>query len=130
MDVITKTLIVIYKPALNLLPFFSIIFVKNTGAGFGILQGYNIILIVVSIMVLWFICKYYKKIPDEKYVIFASGLITAGIVGNLIDRIFRGYVIDFLDLFIKNYHWPTFNIADSALVIGVVLLIYYFSKKQ
>ncbi|MBT3304227.1 signal peptidase II [Candidatus Woesearchaeota archaeon] len=128
-DIITKQLIVIFNPNLKLLPFFSLIYVKNTGAGFGILSGMNVLLIVISVLVLVGIGYYYKKIPKESWVLVASGLITGGIVGNLIDRVFRGFVVDFLDFFVSSWHWPAFNVADSALVIGVVILIIYYWKK-
>ena len=123
LDALTKLLIVIFQPNFKLLPFFSVIYVKNTGAGFGILKDYNVLLIFVSLIVLYFIYKYYKKIPNAET--FAFALISGGIVGNLMDRIFRGYVVDFLDFFIGTNHWPAFNIADSCLVIGVCLLLYY-----
>ena len=129
LDLVTKQLIYLFKPSTELLSFFSLVYVKNTGAGFGILGGMNILLIVISVIVLVSIGYYYKKIPKENWTLIAFGLIVGGIIGNLIDRLFRGFVIDFLDFFISGWHWPAFNVADTALVVGVVMLIIYYWKK-
>ncbi len=129
LDVITKQLIYFFKPSTKVFSFFSLVYIKNTGAGFGILSGMNILLSIISILVLIGIGYYYKKIPKENWTLIAFGLIVGGIIGNLIDRLFRGFVIDFLDFFVRSYHWPAFNIADSALVVGVIMLIIYYWKK-
>lgn len=60
---------------------------------------------------------------------FAYSLIIGGAIGNITDRLFRGYVIDFVDLYLGNFHWPAFNIADTAISIGMVLFIYRSIKK-
>lgn len=98
------------------------------GAGFGIMQNQVLLLILISIAVLVGIIWYRKKMQIQEIIPFA--LITGGLIGNLIDRIFRGHVIDFLDFFITTHHWPAFNIADIALVVGVGLLIYQDTKKK
>ena len=126
LDLISKFLIQTFKPNLKIFPFFSIIFVKNFGAGFGILQFQRTFLTIIAIIVLSVIMYYYKNLK-EKQTIIATALITAGTLGNTIDRIFHGFVIDFLDFFIATHHWPTFNIADCALVIGIILIL--FNKK-
>lgn len=101
---------------------------KNTGAVFGILQGTNTILIFISLIIIGAILFLHDRIISEKNKLLAaaSSFILGGAVGNIIDRIFLGYVIDFIDL----KFWPSFNISDSALTIGVVLLIIYFLKKK
>src|SRR3989344_6239109 len=97
--------------------------VTNTGAAFGILKGYNIPLLIFSLIALIVCIFYYAK--DKKLRLPLTFLIS-GIVGNSIDRIFLGYVRDFINLKI----WPVFNLADSFNVIGVILLIWILWKKS
>ena len=97
--------------------------VTNTGAAFGILKGYNIPLLIFSFISLIVCIFYYAK--DKKLRLLLTFLIS-GIVGNSIDRIFLGYVRDFINLKI----WPVFNLADSFNVIGVILLIWILWKKS
>jgi signal peptidase II len=95
---------------------FSLTYVKNTGVSFGLFKGFNWFFIITSIVALiFFIYIYLKK---HKYPIQIA-MIAAGITGNLIDRLFLGSVVDFLDFKI----WPIFNIADSAISIGIIGLI-------
>jgi signal peptidase II len=96
--------------------------VHNRGAGFGILQGQRVFFIIFSIVILGAIIYSWKKIPKNAGI--PLGLILGGIVGNLIDRVVLGYVIDFIDFRI----WPVFNVADSAVTIGVIWLIIYLWK--
>ncbi len=102
-------------------------YLQNTGAGFGILKGNVSLLIWFSIFVIGLIFYFYDQIPDYKYVYFAFGLILGGAFGNLIDRIRLGYVIDFINF---EMLWPAFNIADSAITIGAILLIVYSIKNK
>ncbi|MBI4159528.1 signal peptidase II [Candidatus Woesearchaeota archaeon] len=92
----------------------------NSGAAFSLFQGQRYLLIAVSIIVILIILKYYKEYP------FPLTLILAGTIGNLIDRIFLGYVRDFIDL----KFWPVFNIADFVIVIGTLLLVYKMWKEK
>jgi len=94
----------------------------NYGASFGILQGYTTLLIIISSIVSLFCIYYYFK---EKNLRIPLSLVIAGTLGNLIDRIYFGYVRDFIDL----KFFPVFNLADSFNVIGVILLIYLTWKK-
>lgn len=96
--------------------------VTNTGAAFGILKGFNIPLLVISLIALVIAIFFY--IRDKEIKIPLTFLI-AGIIGNSIDRIFFGHVRDFINL----GFWPVFNLADSYNVIGVVLLIIILWKK-
>jgi signal peptidase II len=105
--------------------FFSLTHVQNTGASFGLFQGNNHILTIISLLVFAFVVYLFYSEEDNKYskvlVIFG-----AGIVGNLIDRLFFGSVTDFL-----NFHfWPVFNIADSALTVSVTWMIYLMIKEK
>jgi signal peptidase II len=122
LDIATKALVNLYRPALAVLPFFSLSYVENLGAGFGIFQGQKLFLIIVSVVALAVIAVYSPKISG-KGTQSALGMMAGGILGNLVDRILKGYVVDFLDFFVGSYHWPAFNIADSALCIGAVLLV-------
>lgn len=103
--------------------------VHNTGGGFGILKGYRIFFVVFSIIVLFVMIYKWKKIPEKLNITVPLGLILGGTVGNLIDRIFQGYVIDFIDIGINSLRWPAFNAADSGITIGVVWLVIYLWKK-
>jgi signal peptidase II len=112
LDQLVKAWIQAANPVLN----FSLFFiheVRNTGASFGILQGSNVLLIFVSFIALGLILLNANSIT-RKYQI-PTCLMVAGIIGNLIDRIFRGYVVDYFDL----GWWPAFNIADACIFVGV-----------
>ena len=105
---------------------FHITYIHNFGAGFGILQQQKLFLILISAIVVCIILFYSKKIgKKERLLQSIAGIVLGGTIGNLIDRIIYGYVIDFLDFRI----WPIFNIADSAVTIGVIFLIFYYWKK-
>lgn len=124
-DQFTKFLINQARPNFQVIPgFFTLRYVENTGAAFGILQGKQLLLTSVSVLaigVLLFLIFYEHE--GRTGLIFALALILAGTCGNLIDRIRLGYVIDFLEFHIKQYYWPSFNVADSAISIGVGMLI-------
>lgn len=98
-------------------------YTTNTGAAFSLFHNQNLFLIITSIIILIFLIYLYKKYP--RLQVYLS-LVIAGTIGNLIDRIFLGYVRDFIDLRV----WPVFNIADSLSVIGVLLIAYSFIKKE
>lgn len=112
---------------------FRIIDVQNTGSSFGLFQGQNLILTVVAfvgiVLILGLGTIITLRYPslDTWYTKFVLGLILGGTVGNLIDRLARGYVTDFIDV----GPWPTFNVADSSMVCGVILLALFilFSKR-
>lgn len=106
---------------------FNITYVRNQGAAFGILSesAYRIpffitVSLVAAVGILWYLSRLGA---DKKKAVFALSLIFAGALGNLIDRIRFGEVIDFLDVHWHQYHWPAFNMADSAITVGVALLL-------
>jgi len=103
-------------------------YVKNFGVAFNMLNNKRFIIILFSVILLALIYNYMKNFKDNKRNILAFGLVYGGIIGNLIDRVFLGYVRDFIDFKIINY--PVFNIADSAIVIGIILLIIAIFKKE
>lgn len=103
---------------------FSIIYTNNTGAAFSILLGKRIFLIVVAVLIIGVLLYYIKRNKIEKKIdIIALSFIIGGSLGNLIDRIIRGYVIDFISIKIGNYNFPIFNVADALIVVGVILLL-------
>jgi len=107
--------------------FFKFDYVENTGAAFGLLKGYNLLFIILAFVVLFFIFKYYKELTQEKlYMQITIGFLIGGILGNLIDRIFLGYVIDFISF----SFWPTFNMADTFSTIAVILLSFQILTKK
>lgn len=96
----------------------------NSGAAFGILQGYNLLFIIVGVIVAVVLLVYRKKLKGLGF--YGGVLLFSGVIGNLIDRIFLGHVRDFIDL----GFWPSFNLADSYNTIGVILLIIYIWKYE
>jgi len=103
---------------------FDLTYVRNTGAVWGSLQHQNEWLAVVSIMVLVLMALFYRYLAGGRMIFSAAlGCIMGGITGNLIDRIKLGWVTDFLDFYWNTSHWPSFNIADSAICIGVGLYL-------
>ncbi len=109
--------------------FFSLVYVTNKGAAWGILEGKWYILLAIAAVALAVCIFFFRKIT-ENYPerVIAVGLLVSGIIGNSIDRIWRGAVVDFLDFYIstngKVYHWPAFNVADIAIctAVGIYLL--------
>ena len=121
----TKYIISQVQPHFQVIPgFFNLTYVKNTGAAFGILQGRQPLLTAVSVvaMAVFLFLLFYER-EERKGLSYALALILGGTCGNFIDRVRLGYVVDFLDVHIQQHHWPTFNVADSAISIGVGLLI-------
>lgn len=112
--------------------FFYLTYVQNTGAAFSILIGYRYILIIITLIFLYYLYKYTKKQTNpNKLAILSHGLLLGGIIGNLIDRIIYGYVIDYLDFMIFNYNFPIFNLADTFIVIGcIILVINSYAKEE
>lgn len=105
---------------------FHLTFITNTGSAFGLFKGFNIFFVLFSIIVITAIFYYTAKIREkEKGLQFALGLLLGGTIGNLIDRLAYGHVIDFIDLRV----WPVFNIADSAVTIAVGFLIVMLWRK-
>lgn len=101
--------------------FFSIVYVDNTGSAFGMFKSLgNPFFIVISVAVMVIITVMIVRVRDNRLPL---SLILGGAAGNLADRIVHGYVIDFLDFYAGRQHWPAFNIADSALTIGIALLL-------
>jgi len=126
LDYITKKAIVDnIKPfeSIQVLPFLKIVFVENKGAAFGLFAHLgNYFFMTISIVAIIFILFYITKFA-KGFEVLALSLIFGGAIGNLIDRIRNGKVIDFIDFYVGNWHWPAFNVADSALTVGITLFI-------
>lgn len=132
LDQFTKYLIaanpkLVVKPLIIISYFFNIVSVRNTGAAWGMFHNNNFILLFVAFVAFITLLIFFRTITEgcfERYI--ALSLVLSGIVGNSIDRLFRKSVVDFLDFYIGSYHWPAFNVADSAICIGAFLLVLSF----
>lgn len=104
--------------------FFSLMYVQNTGAAWSILDGNRLFLITTSILALIIIYFIFIKNQELKKIeLIIYGILTGGILGNLFDRIFRGYVIDYLSFNIFGYKFPIFNLADIFIVCSVFIIL-------
>lgn len=110
--------------------FLSFNYYQNTGAAWSILEGKVNLLIIISIIVLLLVYNLTFSYKESRLVNISFGILFGGILGNLIDRIFLGYVRDFIDINIFNYNFPVFNIADMGIVIGVILLVIITIKGE
>jgi len=131
LDQLSKLWINASRPQIGLLPgFLDLVYVENTGAIFGLFHSHTELFIALgiagSVIILVFL-YYFPPVTKVGKVSFA--LILGGAVGNLIDRLRLGYAIDFISIHLQElFHWPAFNIADTAITVGVLTLIYYFYK--
>lgn len=136
-DQLTKFLITIsfkiHEGIIVIPSFFSIIRVHNTGAAWSILTGNTFLLILLSILALLIIYLIFIKDQDlRKSEELAYGVLIGGILGNLLDRIIRGYVVDFLNFQFFKYNFPVFNFADIFIVLSVlvIILLQFGGKKN
>tara|TARA_B100000900_G_scaffold332021_1_gene292858 strand:+ start:266 stop:751 length:486 start_codon:yes stop_codon:yes gene_type:complete len=136
-DQVTKVIIVskfnLYE-SISIFPFLNITFIVNYGFAFGFLNSPSLNQIIVSIVILSIIIYFLYLLirTQDHFFKFCLVLILSGAVGNFLDRILRGYVVDFIDIYVFNYHWPAFNVADSCISIGFVILIFnilFLNKK-
>lgn len=134
LDIVTKQIIIHTMKEYQSIPivanFFSITFAKNTGVAFSVLEGRVPLIIMMTVIILFFIWKYLKVSSLTKLETICYGLIVGGALGNLLDRLIYGYVIDFLDFNIFGYSFPIFNIADSMIVIGIIILLLSSMKES
>lgn len=114
--------------SIPLMPYFNLTYVHNTGAAFSFLSEaggwqrwfFAALALVISIALSIWLARLQK---NETLLALALSLVLGGAIGNLIDRLAYGYVIDFLDVYYNSWHWPAFNIADSAITLGVALML-------
>lgn len=116
-----------YAPIPALGPYFMLVHWGNTGAAFGLLQGFGGLLAMLALIVIIVVLTLMHQLPLEHWgVRFSIGLVLGGALGNLIDRVRLGHVTDFLLFQVpigdRMYQWPAFNVADSSIVVGVILL--------
>ncbi|HLB94683.1 MAG TPA: signal peptidase II [Nitrospiria bacterium] len=110
---------------------FNLTYIRNPGAAFGLFASgggslRSAFFIAVSVIALVVLSLLYTKAPRETWLLrFSLSLVMGGAIGNLIDRIRLGEVVDFLDFYLGSYHWPAFNVADSCITIGIGLLILH-----
>ena len=128
LDQLSKIVVVQYIPKHDVIPviggFFNLTYITNPGAAWGIMSGKGHLLLGVSIAVLIMVIYFLRSLTEgcvERY--FALFMIVSGIIGNSIDRLWRQEVVDFLDFYFGTYHWPSFNVADSSITIGVTIYI-------
>jgi signal peptidase II len=139
-DQVTKYIVDRNMPLHHSIPIidgvFNLTYIRNTGAAFGIFSGSHEafrlpFLITVSLAAIGFIFMMLKRLREcETGLITALAFILGGAIGNLIDRITYGEVIDFLDVYWSHYHWPAFNLADSFITIGVGITVYYLATSK
>jgi signal peptidase II len=116
--------------------FFNITRIHNRGAIFGAFNQSNnqvvfLALTAASLLALGLVVFYFFKTPpSDRLMKISLALIMAGALGNLLDRITRGFVIDFLDVYIRRSHWPFFNVADSCISVGAVLMLLIFFRRK
>ncbi|NCP64511.1 MAG: lipoprotein signal peptidase [Paraglaciecola sp.] len=138
LDQYTKTLVMrhieLYQ-AIEVLPFFNLTHVYNTGAAFSFLHDaggwqrwfFTVIALVVSVLILWWL----KQTSKQQIMLpIAFCLIIGGAIGNAYDRLVLGHVVDFLVVYYQNWSWPAFNVADSAISLGALLLIIDMFKNK
>jgi signal peptidase II len=133
LDQITKYVaeraLVLYAPV-EVTPFFNLTLVYNPGAAFSFLgdasgwQRWFFVLVAVgaSVFIVWWLRNLH---PSERWTAASLALILGGALGNVIDRLWHGHVVDFVDVHWAGYHWPAFNVADSAITVGAVILVGY-----
>ena len=138
LDQITKAIatakLVMFDPV-AVMPMFNFTLMHNEGAAFSFLSDaggwqrwfFSILASVVSVAIFIWI----KKLtPQEKGMAISLSLILGGAIGNLIDRVRFGYVVDFIDVYYNTYHWPAFNIADSAIFVGAIIMIIFSFREE
>ena len=139
-DQITKTIVStslnLYESRVVIPGFFNLTYIKNRGAIFGFFSSNQsfwvyAILTLASLAALGLVVYYFYKTPSsERFLKISLSLILAGALGNLTDRLLRGSVVDFLDFYVKDWHWPFFNVADASITVGAILLLYVFFFKK
>jgi len=135
LDQITKWLVLVKMPLYHSIPvipgFFNLTHIRNPGGAFGFMaaggQGIrNLLFLGVAILAMGLIVYFYRLTPRTRpYLAAALAAIFGGAVGNLIDRLRFGEVVDFLDFFLGAYHWPAFNVADSAISVGITVFVIH-----
>ncbi len=136
LDLITKYLVVSKLTQFDtivIIPhFLNIVLVRNRGIAFGMFSSVNglyknIILFVIAVVVTYFLFDFFKNL-ESSFLCISVSMIVAGVVGNIIDRFINGSVIDFIDVYYKKFHWPSFNFADIYITVGIFLVVVILIK--
>lgn len=140
LDQLTKMIVDRTMPLHGSIPIiegvFNLTYVRNTGAAFGIFsrshEAFRLpFLVLVSVAAIGFILVMIRRLGEQETgLITALAFILGGALGNLIDRILHGEVVDFLDVYWSNYHWPAFNLADSFITVGVTITLYFLVRAK
>lgn len=131
-DQVSKLLVVNYLSDKIVLinNFFSLDYVKNTGAAFGFFSGNIFFLVLITLALVIYLIYELNQNIDKKFNLVFIILIISGAIGNLIDRVFRGFVVDFISFILFNSQMPVFNIADIFVTCGVAGLIFVIFKEE
>lgn len=139
LDQITKALVLhhfqLYDSVSVIPGFFNLTHIRNPGGAFGVLAGggstlRNLLFLGAGTVALCMILFFLRATPDkERLMRFTLALIFGGAIGNIVDRLRFGEVVDFLDFYLGNLHWPAFNVADSAITVGICLFVYHIIFK-
>lgn len=124
---ITMSKFLLYGQSEPVTTYFNLVMVYNKGAAFSFLSDqpgwqryfFTVVSVIASIFILWML----KRHPTQRLFCWSLSMILGGAIGNLIDRIAYGHVIDFLDFHVGGWHWPAFNVADSAITLGAILFV-------
>jgi signal peptidase II len=124
---ITMSKLLLYGQSETITTYFNLVMVYNKGAAFSFLSDqpgwqryfFTGVSVIASVFILWML----KRNPEQRLFCWALALILGGAIGNLIDRVAYGHVIDFLDFYVRGWHWPAFNVADSAITVGAILFV-------
>lgn len=115
--------------------FLNLTYVTNTGIAFGLMRGEGsawkqLILLTVTLLAIGFIFYFFKHLKSRgRGAVIALGMLLGGAIGNIVDRLRLGKVVDFLDFYIGRYHWPAFNVADAAITCGVLYLFFALYRR-
>ena len=124
LDLLLKYLVSTYLTTVNIIDnFFSLTYVLNDGAAFSLFASRIYLLILIAIICLFFIIYELKNNLDDRVLSIGYSLVLAGLLGNFLDRLIDGYIIDYLSFKILGYNYPIFNFADILIVVGIVIVI-------
>ena len=124
LDLSLKYLVSNYLTTVNIIDnFFSLTYVLNDGAAFSLFASRTYLLILIALVCLFFIIYELKNNLDDRVLSIGYSLVLAGLLGNFIDRLIDGYIIDYLSFKILGYSYPIFNLADILIVVGIVIVI-------
>ena len=124
LDLVLKYLVSSYLTTVNIIDnFFSLTYVLNDGAAFSLFASRTYLLILIAIICLFFIIYELKNNLDDRVLSIGYSLVLAGLLGNFIDRLIDGYIVDYLSFKILGYNYPIFNFADILIVVGIIIVI-------